>query len=120
MNQTVNPRTLAAAEQSSVLSEAALERLFRGARTHNAWQDKAVPHALLREAVELAKLAPTAANSNPLRVVFVESEAGKARLKPALDEGNAQEATIRARRAGHSGIPPAGSPSRDGAAAASS
>jgi len=91
MNQTVKPRTLSHAEPAALIGEAALERLFRGARTHNAWQDKAVPHTLLREAVELAKMAPTAANSNPLRVVFVESEAGKARLKPALDDGNVEK-----------------------------
>jgi 3-hydroxypropanoate dehydrogenase len=89
MNQTVNVRSLSNAEPTALpLAAGALDRLFRDARTHNAWQDRKVPHALLREAVELAKMAPTAANSSPLRVVFVESDEAKARLKPALDEGN--------------------------------
>ncbi|MBN8996300.1 MAG: malonic semialdehyde reductase [Rhizobiales bacterium] len=91
MNQTVDPQTLAKAEPTAVLGSEALERLFRGARSHNAWQPKPVPHALLREAVELAKMAPTAANSSPLRVVFVESAEGKERLKAALDEGNVEK-----------------------------
>jgi 3-hydroxypropanoate dehydrogenase len=89
MNQTVNVRTLAKAEPTALaLGDEVLGRLFRDARTHNAWQDRKVPHASLREAVELAKMAPTAANASPLRVVFVESGEGKARLRPALDEGN--------------------------------
>src|SRR6185312_8691897 len=89
MNQTVNLRTLSEAAPTALpLGNEVLGRLFRDARTHNAWQDRKVPHASLREAVELAKMAPTAANASPLRVVFVESGEGKARLRPALDEGN--------------------------------
>lgn len=92
MNQTVNAGALAGARPAVLpLGEEALDRIFRDARTHNAWQDRKVPHALLKEAVELTKMAPTAANSSPLRIVFVESEAAKARLKPALDEGNVQK-----------------------------
>ncbi len=66
----------------------AVDSLFLEARTHNAFLDKPVPHALLEEAVELAKMGPTAANTSPLRIVFVEGEEAKARLKPALAEGN--------------------------------
>ena len=66
----------------------ALDVLFRDARTHNGWQDKPVPESLLRELFDLAKMAPTSANCSPMRVVFVSTPEGKARLKPALSAGN--------------------------------
>lgn len=70
------------------LHDAALEQLFRSARTHNAWQDKPVAEATLRELYDLLKWGPTSANSCPGRFVFIASEAAKQRLKPALAEGN--------------------------------
>jgi 3-hydroxypropanoate dehydrogenase len=70
------------------LDTEALDQLFREARTHNGWLDVAVPDALLAEAVDLAKMGPTAANSSPLRIVFVRSAEAKQRLKPALAPGN--------------------------------
>ncbi len=73
------------------LDESALDQLFRAARTHNGWQDRPVPESLLRAAVDLAKMAPTSANTSPMRVVFVRSSAGKERLKPALAPGNLEK-----------------------------
>ena len=70
------------------LDDEALDLLFLGARTHNGWQNRAVPEALLRRAVEIAKMGPTSANSSPMRLVFVRSKEGKERLRPALSEGN--------------------------------
>lgn len=70
------------------LSDAALDQLFRRARTHNAWLPKPVDDALLRELVDLAKFGPTSANTSPARFVFVKSPEAKAKLKPALSEGN--------------------------------
>lgn len=70
------------------LDNAALDQLFRTARTHNAWQDKPVPDDLLRELHDLMKWGPTSANCWPLRVVFVKSHEAKARLIPLLMEGN--------------------------------
>ena len=70
------------------LDEEALDLLFMTARTHNGWQDRPVPEALLRRAVEIAKMGPTSANCSPMRLVFVRSKEGKERLKPALSEGN--------------------------------
>jgi len=70
------------------LDDRALDQLFRAARTHNGFLDKPVPEALLRQAVDLAKMGPTAANTSPMRVVFVTSPAGKALLKPTLAPGN--------------------------------
>lgn len=71
-----------------MLSDSALDQLFRTARTHNAWLPKPVDDALLRQLVELTLWAPTSANSSPARFVFVKSPEAKAKLKPALAEGN--------------------------------
>lgn len=70
--------------QNGSLDERALDQLFREARTHNVWLDRPVPDALLREAIDLAKMGPTSANVSPMRVVFVRSKDAKERLKPAL------------------------------------
>ncbi len=70
------------------LSLDALNTIFLKARTRNGWQDKPVPEALLREIYDIAKMGPTTANSQPQRIVFVTTPEGKARLAPALSEGN--------------------------------
>jgi 3-hydroxypropanoate dehydrogenase len=69
----------------------ALDVLFNAARTHNGWQDKPVAEELLKEAFDLAKMGPTSANCSPMRVVFVTSQAGKERLKPALSAANLEK-----------------------------
>jgi 3-hydroxypropanoate dehydrogenase len=71
-----------------LIDSAALAQLFTEARTHNGFLDKPVPDSLLREALDIAKIAPTSANMSPLRIVFVKSAAAKERLKPALAPGN--------------------------------
>jgi 3-hydroxypropanoate dehydrogenase len=70
------------------ISEEAIDQLFREARTHSAWLSEPVPIELVREAYELARLAPTSANSSPARFVFLTTPGAKARLKPALAPGN--------------------------------
>ena len=70
---------------------ATLDQLFLEARTHNRWLDEPVDPALLRELYDLAKLAPTSANSQPMRVVFVISPEAKERLKPALAPQNVEK-----------------------------
>lgn len=75
-------------ERGAGLGASALAKLFTEARTHNAFLDKPVPEALLVEAVDLAKIGPTAANSQPLRVLFLRSAEAKERLRPALSPGN--------------------------------
>ncbi|UPG89603.1 malonic semialdehyde reductase [Luteibacter aegosomaticola] len=74
---------------SAPLSDATLDQLFRHARTFNAWQDKEVTDAQLKELYDLVKMGPTSANSSPMRVVFIKSQDAKARLKPFLSENNA-------------------------------
>ncbi len=72
----------------SLLDAAALDLLFRDARTHNGWTEAPVDDATLAAALDLAKMGPTVANSQPLRVVFVKSREAKAKLEPALSAGN--------------------------------
>lgn len=72
----------------SVLTDDALDTLFREARTHNGWQDKPVGEATLHQLWDLLKMGPTSANCLPARLIFVTSDAAKARLKPHLMEGN--------------------------------
>ena len=73
---------------SGKLGDEALDVIFREARTHNAWQDKPVSDALLKELYDLMKWGPTSANMSPARIVFVKSKEAKEKLAPALSEGN--------------------------------
>lgn len=73
------------------LSDAALDQLFREARTHYAWTDKAIPDKTLHALYDLVKMGPTSMNSSPARFVFLTSDAAKARLKPHLMEGNVEK-----------------------------
>ena len=73
---------------AEVLSDAALDQLVRTARTQNAFLDKPVEDSQLRALYDLMKWGPTAANSTPARLVFVKSAEAKAKLGPALSEGN--------------------------------
>lgn len=75
----------------TTLSDDALDLIFRKARTHNAWLNKPLPEALLRQVYDLAKWGPTSANSSPMRVVFATSQAAKAKLLPALSATNAKK-----------------------------
>lgn len=65
----------------------ALDQLFRTARTYNAFTGE-VSDETLRQLYGLLKFGPTEANTTPARIVFVKSAEGKARLGPALSEGN--------------------------------
>ncbi len=80
-----------AAAHLTKISSNALDQLFHQARTHSAWFPTCVPVEKLREAYELARMGPTSANSSPARFVFLESEAAKARLLPALAPGNVEK-----------------------------
>lgn len=73
------------------LDKEALDLLFNDARTYNTWQDKDVSDALLRQVIDLAKMAPTSANCSPMRVVFVRSDEAKQQLKPLLMDGNVKQ-----------------------------
>ena len=70
------------------LDSHALDQLFLKARTHNKWQAREVPDALLHELADVLKMGPTSANCSPARIVFVKSKESKALLEPLLSEGN--------------------------------
>ena len=75
----------------TALPAAALDTLFRTARTFNQFLDIPVSDGTLQEIYDLVKWAPTTANASPGRFVFVRSPEAKARLKPALSPGNADK-----------------------------
>jgi 3-hydroxypropanoate dehydrogenase len=70
------------------ISEMDIETLFTGAHTHHVWLDKQVDDALLVRAYDLAKMCPTSANGQPMRILFLRSSEAKKRLTPALNTGN--------------------------------
>jgi 3-hydroxypropanoate dehydrogenase len=73
------------------LSGAALDQLFREARTYSAWLDRPVRDDQLRRIYDLMKWGPTSANSSPGRTVFLRSRAAKERLAPALAPQNVEQ-----------------------------
>ena len=72
---------------SKPLPDASLDQIFRTARTHNELGGE-VSDDTLRQLYDLAKWGPTSANMTPARLVFVKSAEAKAKVEPALDEGN--------------------------------
>lgn len=71
-----------------MLSDDCLDVLFRKARTHSYWLDKPVGDDTLRALYDLVKWAPTSANANPARFVFLRTKQAKERLRPSLAPGN--------------------------------
>jgi 3-hydroxypropanoate dehydrogenase len=70
------------------LDEAAQASLFSNARTANAFTDTPVSDAELAAIWDMTKWAPTAANMQPLRVLYVTSDEARARLVSHMAEGN--------------------------------
>jgi 3-hydroxypropanoate dehydrogenase len=70
------------------LDEAALDTLFRNARSFNRWLPQAVPESTLRALYELLKWGPTSANCSPARFVFVATEEARSRLLACVSAGN--------------------------------
>ena len=83
-------RAEAAAFQARDLTadQTTLDLLFCKARTHYGWQDRDVSDETLREIYEIAKMGPTSMNQQPLRILFIRSDAAKDRLEPCLFDGN--------------------------------
>jgi len=74
-------------QMSQPLSDPAFDQLFRTARTYNRFSGE-IDDATIHQLYELLKWGPTSANQSPARFVFVRSQEAKAKLEPALDEGN--------------------------------
>ena len=75
----------------SRLDDEARAQLFTEARTPNSFTDEPVTDAELAEIWEHAKWAPTAANFQPMRVTYVNSPEGRARLVAHMSEGNREK-----------------------------
>ncbi len=81
---------LALEDRHSILSDQALDQLFRGARTFYSWEDKDVSNTTLRALYELLQYGPTSANQSPARFLFLKGESQK-KLVPHLIEPNIEK-----------------------------
>jgi 3-hydroxypropanoate dehydrogenase len=70
------------------ITEAALDQLFRSARTPNDWQPEPVEEGTVRALYDLLKWGPTSANGSPARFVWVQSAEAKSRLAALAMEAN--------------------------------
>jgi 3-hydroxypropanoate dehydrogenase len=71
-----------------MLDDAALDALFRQARTHYSWTAEPVPRETLHTLYDLVKAGPTSANCSPARFVFLTTGEARERLRAALSPGN--------------------------------
>ena len=72
----------------AVVDQAALDTLFFSARSQNGWKTDEVSDDELRAAYDIAKWGPTSMNTQPMRIVFLRSDAAKERLRPAMAPTN--------------------------------
>lgn len=75
------------------LPDAALDQLFREARSFNGWLDREVTDEQIRAIYDLMKMAPTSANQQPARLVWCKSPEAKARLAQHASEKNRPKIT---------------------------
>ena len=73
------------------LSDAALDTMFREARSFSYWHDRDVSEAQIQAMYELLKMAPTASNSQPGRIIWCKSKSSRERLAGHASEGNRQK-----------------------------
>ncbi len=73
------------------VDEAALDAVFRSARTPTLWTGTPVEEETLRALYDLLKLPPTSGNCSPGRFVFLASRDSRERLRPALSVGNIEK-----------------------------
>jgi nitroreductase len=75
----------------NAIGEAALDQIFRSARTVHGFLPEPISDATLHALHDLLKWGPTAFNSQPARFVFLRSAGAKARLKSALSPTNVEQ-----------------------------
>lgn len=73
----------------SALPDAALDQLFRTARTYNGYTDAPVAESDLHAIWDLMKWGPTSANQLPARLIWCTSDAAKAKLADCCSAQNA-------------------------------
>ena len=74
--------------QLGTLDAAGRATLFTDARTANTFAPTPVTDTELTAIWDLAKWAPTSANTQPLRILYVRAGPGRGRLVPHMTEGN--------------------------------
>lgn len=70
------------------IDQAARDLLYLEAHTPKTFGTAPVSDGQIREIWELMRFAPTASNTNPLRIVVVKSDEARARLLPHMAPGN--------------------------------
>lgn len=73
------------------LSDAALDQLFRTARTYNGYLDTPVSNDQLEAVWELMKFGPTSANCLPARIIWCVSEESKQKLAALAMPANGEK-----------------------------
>ncbi|TSB04823.1 malonic semialdehyde reductase [Sphingorhabdus contaminans] len=76
---------------NSPLTDAALDQLFRTARTYNGYLDKPVSEAQLHAIWELMKYGPTSANCLPARIIWCTSTEAKEKLAALTMPANGEK-----------------------------
>jgi 3-hydroxypropanoate dehydrogenase len=69
-----------------IVTDETLDILFRTAGDRHVWRPRPVSDTILRAIWELVRLGPSSGACGALRIVFVKSEAARARLAAALTE----------------------------------
>ena len=75
-------------DEQLAIDDAAAALLFTEARSAHSFTGEPVSPEQLRAIYELSKRPPTAANTSPLRIVFVDSPEARARLVDHVSDGN--------------------------------
>lgn len=73
------------------LDDAALDQLFRTARTYNGFTDQPVSEQELHALWDLVKMGPTSANQLPARFVWCTSQEAKETLAACCSDSNADK-----------------------------
>ena len=75
------------------LGDAALDQIFREARSYNGWLEKDVSEDQIRAIYDLMKMGPTSANMQPSRLVWCKSQDSRDRLAEFASEANKKKIT---------------------------
>ncbi|WNY26784.1 malonic semialdehyde reductase [Methanolapillus ohkumae] len=73
------------------IDKKSMDILFNEARTYTYFENKPISDEVFVQLYDTLKLAPTYANCQPGRFIFVKSPEAKARLIPHLDGGNVRK-----------------------------
>lgn len=73
---------------ADILSDSALDLIFREARSFNSWADKPITDVQIQAIYDLMKWGPTSANCSPARFVWAKSPQAKDKLAACVSAGN--------------------------------